>query len=238
MFKIDIHTHTVASGHAYSTVIEMVKAAKASGLEYLGFSDHSPGMPGSAYIYHFQNMRVIPREIDGVRLLRGVEANIVDYSGKIDMNSDNLSQLDYCIASIHPPCMAVGSVKENTAAMIGAIKNPLVNVIGHPDDARYVVDYEEVVKAAKDYNTLLEVNNSSLNPAGYRKNARDKVEAYLELSEKYNHPVILGSDAHIAYDVANWTYIYPLLTDISFDKSLIVNNDYNKLKDFLNNNPF
>jgi putative hydrolase len=233
-YIIDIHTHTIASGHAYSSMIEMIDWAKKKDIEYLGFSDHSAGMPGSAYIYHFHNLRVLPREVDGVKILRGVEANIVDSKGTIDMNHDTLKNLDYCIASMHPPCIAFGSKKDNTSAMIGAIKNPYVNIIGHPDDNRYPVDYEEVIKAAKEYNVLLEVNNGSLNPDGYRKNAKQHVLTYLELSEKYKHPIILGSDAHIAYDIGEFKYILPVLEELDFDKNLVVNDDYSKLVPFLN----
>jgi putative hydrolase len=237
-YKIDLHTHTTASGHAYSSVMEMIAWAKKNNIAYLGLSDHSPGMPGSAYIYHFQNLRVIPREVDGVKVLRGVEANIIDVHGHIDMNEDNMKKLDYVIASMHPPCIAFGSKIDNTKAMIGAIKNPYVNIVGHPDDARYPIDYEEVMKAAKDYNVLLEVNNGSLDPRGYRPNAKNNVLTYLSLAEKHKHPVILGSDAHIGYSVGDFQYILPVLEEGKFDQGLIINDNYEKLSRFLNNSPF
>ena len=78
---IDLHTHTLVSGHAYSTIKENVKAAKLAGLKYIGLSEHAPNMPASPHAYYFQNVHVIPKEIDGVRVIQGIEANILDYDG-------------------------------------------------------------------------------------------------------------------------------------------------------------
>ena len=69
--KIDLHTHTVASGHAYSTLMDNIRAAKAKGMEIVGVSDHAPAMPGSTHEYHFSNQRVLPEFIEGIRVLKG-----------------------------------------------------------------------------------------------------------------------------------------------------------------------
>lgn len=66
-YKIDMHTHTVASGHAYSTITENAHYAASIGIEYLGMTDHAPNMPGSSGFLHFLNLKVIPQYIEGVR---------------------------------------------------------------------------------------------------------------------------------------------------------------------------
>ena len=66
---IDMHTHTVASGHAYSTIHENVQFAKKHGIKILGMSDHGPDMLGGPQLYFFNNLTVAPVEIDGVRVL-------------------------------------------------------------------------------------------------------------------------------------------------------------------------
>ncbi|MBC7959070.1 MAG: phosphatase, partial [Vallitaleaceae bacterium] len=168
---VDLHTHTVASGHAYSTLMENITIAAQKGLKLVGVSDHAPTMPGGPYIYYFQNLRVVPKEIYGVQILKGVEANIIDHEGGIDMSPENLKALDYVIASMHPPCLAPKGKNENTRALLQTMENPYVNIIGHPDDIRFELDYEAVVKGAIRNNVLLEINNGSLNPNGYRKDA-------------------------------------------------------------------
>ncbi len=221
--KMDLHTHTIASGHAYSTLEENVRAAKEAGLEYYGLSEHGPAMPGSPHIYYFQNMRVIPREIAGMKVLRGVEANIINDRGEIDMLPEWLKFIDYVIASVHIPVMEYKDVEYNTRVLVKAMKNPYVHIIGHPDDGRFPVDYIELVKGAKENNIILEVNNSSLNPIGFRQDAEKNVKYMLELCMKEKVSVILSSDAHISLDVGNFNYIFPILEEISFPKELIVN---------------
>ena len=78
---IDLHTHALSSGHAYSTVKENIEYAKINNLKYYGISDHGINMPGGPHLFYFQNLKVIPSEVNGVRVLRGMEANIIDYDG-------------------------------------------------------------------------------------------------------------------------------------------------------------
>lgn len=227
-FEIDVHTHTIASGHAYSTLQENLIAAKKKGLKVLGVSDHAPGMPGSAYIFHFQNLRVLPKEVEGVRLLRGVEVNILSVSGQIDMTKDNLEGLDYAIASLHPPCFRPGSKKESTQAVIRAMDHKKVKIIGHPDDQRFPLDYEEVVRASKDTGVLLEINNSSINPEGFRVNAKENIMRMLDYCARFEVAVICGSDAHISYDVGNFNYCKTLIESCGFPTHLLMNTDKDK----------
>ena len=58
---LDSHTHTIASGHAYSTLHEMARAAADKGLELLGITEHAMAMPGTCHEYYFMNMRSLPR---------------------------------------------------------------------------------------------------------------------------------------------------------------------------------
>ncbi len=221
--KMDLHTHTLASGHAYSTLEENIRAAKERGLQYYGISDHAVGMPGAAHTFYFMNMRIIPREIHGMKVLRGVEANIVNYQGQIDMVPESLRFIDYVIASAHIPCLKPGTVDEHMSAYIGAMENPKVNIIGHPDDTRYPVDYEQLALAAKKNNVMLEVNNTSLNPNGFRVNARENIINMLKMCKKHEVDIILGSDAHISPLVGEFGYAMEILTEMDFPEELVIN---------------
>ena len=72
----DTHTHTLASTHAYSTVLENAKFASEAGLAYLGITDHAPSMTDAPHWWHFENLRVLPDELYGVKLLKGIEADL------------------------------------------------------------------------------------------------------------------------------------------------------------------
>ncbi len=121
---LDLHTHTIASGHAYNTLYEMARSASEKGVGLLGVTDHAPRIPGACHPFHFINFKVVPRTLFGVRLLLGCELNIIDYSGNIDLEPRYQKGLDFAIASIHEPCYACGTIAENTAAYLGAMKNP------------------------------------------------------------------------------------------------------------------
>ena len=160
----DMHTHTVASGHAFSTFKENVKEAAAKGLYAMGMSDHAPAMPGSAQEIYFGNFKSIRRELMGVKIYTGVEANIMDFNGTLDLGECTLQKMDYVIASLHVPCIRPGSPRENTDALIGAMKNPYVKIIGHPDDDRYPLEYDRLIPAALENRVALEVNTPPSTP--------------------------------------------------------------------------
>ena len=119
---IDAHTHTVASGHAYSSLQEMAKAAAEKGLQVLGITEHGPSVPGTCPLLYFKNMFVVHRQMYGVRLLMGCEVNILDTDGSIDMPDDFIGYLDIVIAGIHAAWYKGGSKDENTEGMIKVIR--------------------------------------------------------------------------------------------------------------------
>lgn len=220
---LDVHTHTLASGHAYNTIMEMAKAASDMGLELLGISDHAPEMPGSAHMFYFSNLKAVPRTLYGLHVLLGTEANIMDFDGRLDLKPGLLEQMDVVIASLHTPCIPCGTMQENTRALLAVIRNPLVHIVGHPDDSRYPVDYKEIVLAAKEHHTLLEVNNHSLDPTGVRKGARENDRKMLEYCVEYQVPVIMGSDAHSAWEIRDHRRALALLEEMNFPEELVVN---------------
>ena len=113
----DTHAHTLASGHAYSTIREMAAAARKRGLKALALTEHAPEMPGTCGLFYFQNLDVVPREADGVRLLMGAEVNIMDPDGTVDLPEKTCRSLDIVVASIHPPCYGRDhTLEENTSA--------------------------------------------------------------------------------------------------------------------------
>ena len=161
-YIIDLHTHSIAGGHAYSTFQENVAAAYAKGLSVYGFSEHAPAMPGGPHPYFFENFKVLPDEYKGMRVLKGCEANIIDLEGHFDLDDSVLARMDYVIASMHLPCVTSGTARENTDCLIKVMDNPAVQIIGHPDDSRYPLEYDRLVQAAGEKRVLLEVNNTSL----------------------------------------------------------------------------
>ncbi len=226
---MDLHTHTLASGHAYNTLYEMAFAASRQKLEVFGSTEHGPRLNGAPHELFFTNFRVIPSELYGVRLLIGCELNILDYEGHVDLRPHILQKMDYAIASIHLPCFTSGTVSQNTAAIISAMKNPYVKIIGHPDDSRFPIDADTVAAAAAEEHVLLEINNSSLNPRSSRKSARENYKGLLERCVHYQTAVIMNSDAHVAADAGNHRDAQTLLEELHFPEELVINTSVEKL---------
>lgn len=232
--ELDVHTHTIASGHAFSTLQEMVQAASEKGLKLLGITEHAPGIPGSRSPIYFRNLYVVPRRMYGVDLLLGAEINILDCEGNIDMDEFYLNLLDLRIAGIHSLCYAGGTPEENTHGMVQAIANPYIHIISHPGDGTAKLNFEPIVLAAKEHHTLLEINNSSLRPCRKKMDARDNNLEILRLCKRYEVPVILGSDAHISFDIATYDYALQLVGETEFPEELIMNTSVEKFKTYLN----
>jgi len=147
---VDTHIHTIASGHAYSTVHDYVKEALRKGIEMFALTDHGPAMPGGPHLFHLGNQRIIPSIIDGIKILRGVEANIIDYDGNIDIPEVYLRRLDIVIASLHDVCIKAGNIEENTSAILGAMDNEYIDIIAHPGNPSFPIDFDKFVKKAKE----------------------------------------------------------------------------------------
>ena len=221
--ELDMHTHTLASGHAYSTLQEMARAGAEKGLKVLGITEHTPGIPGTCDPIYFRNLHVVPRQMYGVDLMLGAEINILDAKGNMDADEALMKRLDIRIAGIHLLCYEHGTKEENTFGMIQAIRHPYIQIISHPGDGTAELDFEPIVLASKECGTLLEINNSSLKPARGKQDARTNNLEILRLCKQYEVPVILGSDAHISFDIANYQYVYDLSQETEFPEPLIVN---------------
>lgn len=230
---LDTHSHTLASGHAYNTIREMACAAKEKGLELLAITEHAPQMPGTCHDFYFSNLKVVSRQMCGVELLLGAELNILDSYGNVDLTEDLLNKMDIVIASMHVPCYTAGTREENTRAYLNVMKNPYVNIIGHPDDSRYPVDMEALVLASKQHQVLLELNNSSLSPTGARQDAKGNDIKMLELCKKHHVPIVIGSDAHVDSDVGRHDFAMQLIQELDFPEELIINRAVKELKKYL-----
>lgn len=223
-FVLDVHTHSVSSGHnTEDTVTDMIKYASHKGLKLLGISEHGPKIPHSCSLSYFRSLRLAPAKRMGISVLYGAEANIMGSGSSLDLPDDIMKHLDYCIAGMHPPCFPPKSREENTKAYIRAMENPYIRIIAHPDDEKYPVDYDRLIEAAMDFHVLLEINNSSLSPKGYRGNTKENDKAILRLCHKYRYPVILSSDSHGCASIGDFSYALALIREVGFPQELILN---------------
>jgi putative hydrolase len=230
--KVDLHVHSISSGHAYSTVEECARSAAEKGLQAFAVADHGPAIPGSGNIYHFWNLKVLPRRWHGVWVLRSAEVNILDVEGRLDLPDRVLKSLDVVHAGLHPYTGYEGeSAEENTAALVAAISHPLVDVIVHPDNPSYPVDMEKVVEAAVREGKALEVNNSSF--VYTRDGSEENCRHMAALLRRRGGLVAVGSDAHVATFAGEFSHAVEILrgADVAFQS--VINYSIERLEEFL-----
>ena len=235
-YEVDVHTHTIASGHAYSTIQEMASAAAEKGLKVLGITEHAPLMPGTCKTIYFHNLRVVPRNINGVQLLLGAELNIVDIEGNLDLDEDSLRRLDVRIASVHRNVFPPTTKADLDTAIQGVLTNPYIDILGHPDDGNYEYDYPMIAELAAENGKIIEINNASLRSTGIRPNARENDLRLLEACKYLEVPILIGSDAHISFDVAAHEEAIKVVQEADYPMELVYNFHSNKLLEHLKAN--
>lgn len=164
----DLHAHTDWSDGRH-TLREMTEAAKTQGFEYIAITDHSVsstvanGLDQKRLLEQVAKVRELDTEIDGIKVFAGSEVDI-RRDGKLDFPDEILAQLDIVVASVHSHFTL--TEVEMTQRIIRAIENPFVNIIGHPTGRMlgrrpmYPLNLEEVIEAAAENRTVLEINGS------------------------------------------------------------------------------
>lgn len=228
----DLHVHTVASGHAFSTVEEIAREATVRQLRAVGISDHGPALPGGPHLYYFLSLRFLPPTLHGVRILKGVEANLVDAKGGLDLPADVLHRLDYVMVGFHEGCgLKPASPARNTRALIGAMQQPRVRVLTHPGNPGFPVDVPALARAACDLGVALEINNASFGPS--RHGSRETCGALAAEVARGGGLVSLASDAHIACQVGEVGDAWQVASAAGIVPEQVVNRTYSGLLRFL-----
>ena len=216
----------------YSTVAEIARVAADKGLALIALTDHGPAMPGGPHAYHFSNQTAIPDVLFGLRVLKGIEANVMDRRGRLDLDEFRLSKLDIVAVGLHSVCSPYGSKKENTSMMVEAMQNPFVDIVVHPGNPEYPVDEETIVKAAARYDVALEVNNSSLTVS--RKGSLPHCDNIVSLAKTYGTKLIVGSDSHYCETVGEFSVAAELLAKHGVLPEQILNTSLDKVLAHLN----
>lgn len=229
----DYHTHTVYS-HGKGSIEDSVKEAISKGIKTIGISDH--GYKHMSYGVKREDIYVMRKEIDELKLkyenidiLLGIECNILDDNGNIDIDDEIIDVVDYVMAGYHfgsKPTSIRGALNHcdnyifktkkskdyNTKAIINAMKKNNIFIITHPGD-KGDVDIKEIARVAKETDTRLEINSSH----GFL-NAKQ-----LEEIKAIGNKFIIGSDAHVPRNVGNFELAMKIIREANLDLSLVEN---------------
>ncbi len=221
----------MASTHAYSTIKEYADEAAQKGLQAIAITDHAPGVADGAHPYHFSNLRIVPRKLSGVTILRGAECTIQNENGTIDLDAHILGRLDIVIASIHQSQFEPKNARMHTKVLMNIMENPYVHILGHIGREQTEFDIEAVVKKAKETGKLIEINASTLD---FKKDAmKRRCFEVVTFCKKHSVPLVVSSDSHICRNVGNVDSALTLLDEAGFDEALVMNTSLEKITDFL-----
>ena len=170
--KGDLHIHSNWNG-GLNSIEEIAEAAQEMGYEYIGISDHTKfliiehGLDEKRLLQQRKEIEKLNSRFkilnSKFRILQGCEANILA-DGSIDIKDEALAKLDYVIAGVHSQ-LKMGR-KEMTERIIKAMRNLNVDIISHPTGRiiqrreEYEIDFDEILKVAKETKTILEINSS------------------------------------------------------------------------------
>lgn len=216
----DYHTHTIYS-HGKGTIKENVEAAIKRGLREIAISDHGPSHMGFGVkkknLYKIRNeIELLRDEYKQIKILMGLEANIISYDGDIDVDEEIINMIDILLVGFHfgarPKSIKdayrmfglnnIGKINKkthdrirylNTKALINAINRYDIFLITHPGD-KVSIDTKELAKVASKRNTALEINSSH----GYLNTE------YIRITMREGAKFIISSDAHKPSDVGNF----------------------------------
>jgi putative hydrolase len=230
-FVVDVHAHTIASTHAYSTVHDYFSVAKAKGIKLFAITDHGPDMADAPHFWHFVNMRVLPRVVDGIGLLRGIEANIKNDHGEIDFFGDYLQELDIVLAGLHEPVFPPSTKEAHTRALINCIESGNVDIISHPGNPAYPIDINSVAAAAAKHNVALEINNSSFLTS--RKGSLSNCTEIAKAVKEAGGLLVMGSDSHVAFSLGEFAKAVEVIEAVEFPIERLLNRSPEALLCFL-----
>jgi len=193
----DLHMHSDWSD-GKNTIREMVEACIERGHQYIVITDHSRslgianGLSIERLLAQAEAVRRINDEMgESIEVLAGTEMDIkADVS--LDYPDEVLAQLDFVIASLHS---GLSQKREQvTARLLNAIRNPYVRMIGHPSARQFPnrdevdADWDAVLAAAKEHETILEINANPLR--------LDLKPELARLAKDMGVPLAINTDAH------------------------------------------
>ena len=229
MLEVDFHCHSLFSACGLHTVVELLTEAKRRGLKALAVTDHGPAIREGRLSWVF--FERLGQPVEGIRLLKGIEANPAGLGGGIDLPPKLLKYTDIVLLGFHYTIRRGLGKKGNTRLLLKILEeNPFIDVITHPGFDGYELDLETAAKACRDNGTALELNNSKLLLAKQDESEMEKVaRACMETGCR----AAICSDAHTLTEIGEDGHVRRMLERLDFPEELIVNRNAASALEFI-----
>lgn len=220
MLSVDLHVHSLFSGCGLHTILELLEHGRRIGLKAMAITDHGSASGGRLTSVFFERF-VSP--FSDIQLYKGIELNIVDEAGATDLPMPFMPFIDVLLLGIHPNTPQGKSRKENTDLLLAAMeKNPFVDIISHPNDPMYSLDYRRLAVRARELGMALECNNSKVL---YNRCTEEEAAALIFACKEASCPMAVSSDTHALLELGRDESVRPILKQAGFPPELIINRD-------------
>ncbi len=228
MLEIDLHVHTLFSHCGLHTVLELINQARLTGMKGLALTDHGLTMGGRLNDVFFNRFQC---PYEDIKLLKGIECNILDENGTIDLPSAFIPFLDVVLLGIHHNTPKGCSRDYYTSLLINAMeKNSRVDIITHPNDSAYPLDYQSIARKASRMGMALELNNSRIL---YSRSSIEQTIALLQACKEEKCFIAVCSDTHAIHELGQDSSVVPLLRSVEFPGELLVTRDADTTLEFI-----
>jgi len=218
MVDVDFHSHSIFSLCGVHTVIEMLAKARSIGMKGLAITDHGPALGGRLNVVFYKRLK---EPVPEIKLLKGIECNILDNNGKIDCPAEFIPYMDIILLGIHPNTEVGLGIKYYTDILLKAMeKNPNVDIITHLNTTEYEVDFDRIAQNAVLYGMALEVNNSK---TLYNIASDDLTKKFITACKNNRCQIAISSDAHTVEEIGCDDSVRPILKELQFPEEFIVN---------------
>ena len=218
MIPVDLHSHSLFSGCGVHTVVELLTRARELGMAGLAVTDHGLALGGRLNSVFFERLQ---DPVPGVRLLKGVEANLGAERGSTDFPIEYVRYCDIALIGIHTNTPRGLPASEYTDLMLATlVANPFLDVVTHPNSADYPHDLPRLARGVRDLGRAIELNNSKV---ALSRIGHEVTQALLATCMSEACPVVVSSDAHTLNEIGCDDAIRPMMAAARFPEELVLN---------------
>ena len=228
MLQVDLHVHSLFSACGLHTFLELLEYGRRIGLKAMAITDHGLAVGGRLTSVFFERFK--PPYAD-IKLYKGIEHNILDENGTIDVSWQFMPFIDILLLGVHPNLAPCRSKEYYTDMVIAALgKNPFIDILSHPNDPMYPLDYRKLAQKAKKAGMALELNNSKL--LYCRSTAGDTLDL-IHACKEAGCLLAVNSDTHALQELGRDEAVRPLLEKAKFPEELIINRNADAAEKFI-----
>ena len=229
MLSIDLHVHSSFSACGLHSFMELLDHGRRIGLKAMAITDHGLAVGGGRLTSVFFERFKPP--FDDIKLYKGIEHNVVDEQGNVDIMWQFMPFIDILLLGVHPNLPHNKSRQQYTGMLLAAMeKHPFIDIISHPNDPLYPLDYRLVAGMAKKLGMAVELNNSKVL---YARTGMEETMDLIRACKETGCFLCVNSDTHAIGELGGDEAVRPLLEKVKYRQELVVNRDLDAAAAFI-----